>query len=156
MPDRSQLDVAELEEALQKNMGKALTVIARDYQKSAFKGILQAGHPELQISHQAVFLHLGLVGARLTKLAERASLSKQSMGQIINELEELGYVERIPDPLDRRAKIVQFTKKGRSFIQSSVTVGQTVEKRYAKLMGEKKMQRLCGLLDELYGKLGAT
>lgn len=135
------------------NVGKSLSVITRDFQKSALKGVVKAGYPKLQISHQAVFLHLGLEGARLTELAERASISKQSMGQVIDELEYLGYVERVPDPLDRRAKIVQFTKRGRNFIELSVEVGVVVQNNYAKLMGEKKMQQLCELLEELCGKI---
>ena len=52
-------------------------------------------------------------GSRLTDLAERAHMTKQSVGEVTTELERRGYLERVPDPGDGRAKIIRLTERGR-------------------------------------------
>ena len=51
-------------------------------------------------------------GSRLTELAERARMTKQSVGEVATDLEQRGYVERVPDPADGRAKIIRLTERG--------------------------------------------
>ena len=94
--------------------------------------------------------HLGLEGARLTELAEKAMMTKQAMGQLVDEVERLGYVERSPDPSDGRAKIVRFTPKGLELIRRGTEIGDTIQRRYASLIGEEKMGQLRELLEELH------
>lgn len=135
------------------NIGQSLVEVARDFQKSALIEFANAGHGQLQGSHQAVLAHLSLEGTRLTELAERASMTKQAMGQLIDEVERLGYVERTTDPSDGRAKIVKFTRKGEKLIQLGTEIGDSIQQGYADLIGAKKMQRLRDLLEELHYKI---
>ncbi len=135
------------------NVGQALVEVARDFQKQALEDFVNAGHTKLQASHQAILNNLNLNGTRLTDLALRASMSKQAVGQLLDEVERLGYIERIPDPSDGRAKIVRFTAKGRELIKSGTQIGASIQDRYAVLIGEKKMLRLRELLDELHGNI---
>ena len=51
-------------------------------------------------------------GSRLTNLAERSGLTKQAVGEVVDELEQIGYVTRVPDPIDRRAKLITLTERG--------------------------------------------
>ncbi len=135
------------------NIGQALTEVAHDYQQSAVEKYEQLGHRNLQLSHQAIFLHLGLEGARLTDLAERAGISKQAMGQVIDEVEQLGYVERIPAPNDRRAKIVRFTSRGLDLIKTGTEIGVDIQGRYATYISKEKMELLHEILADLRSEI---
>ncbi len=72
-------------------------------------GVVGAGYPQ-KPKHSAVFAQIDLTGSRLTQLAARANMTPQAMGELVDELEELGYVVRRPDPSDRRAKLIVLTK----------------------------------------------
>lgn len=143
----------DLEHFRKHNLGQSLMEVARHFQRHALEGFLKEGHAGLQASHQAVLTHLSLSGTRLTELAKRASMTKQAMGQLVDEVESLGYVERIPDPTDRRAKLVRFTEKGCQLMKSGTRVGDSIHQRYTEILGERKMERLRGLLGELHTKI---
>src|SRR3954465_7333719 len=78
-------------------------------------GVIGSGFPQ-KPKHSAVFAQLGPDGARLTDLAKRAAITPQAMGELVDELEQLGYVRREPDPADRRAKLVRLTRLGEKVI----------------------------------------
>lgn len=145
----------DLEHYRKHNLGQSLMEVARHFQKHALEGFLEEGHTGLQASHQAVLTHLSLSGSRLTELAKRAAMTKQAMGQLVDEVEALGYVERVPDPTDKRAKLVRFTDKGCQLMKSGTRVGASIHQRYTDIIGEKKMERLRVLLGELYDKIRA-
>src|SRR5215204_2590376 len=71
---------------------------------------LSAEFPVLRPAHLVVLYNLGLPpnGLRLTDLAEQAQITVQSMGELIDMLERTGYVERTPEPADRRAKRIRY------------------------------------------------
>jgi DNA-binding MarR family transcriptional regulator len=76
-----------------------------------------AGYPDLPAATHPVFENLDRDGTRLTDLAARADMTHQSMGELIDTLEHRGYVERRPDPDDRRARLVCLTAKGRQMMR---------------------------------------
>jgi len=111
---------------------------------------LQArGHTELLPSHQVVFAGLGRTGTRLTVLAQHAGMTKQAMGQIVDDLEQLGYVERTPDPEDGRAKIVRFTEAGLDFVCDAAEVLDEVWREYSGLLGAQELDQLQDTLHKL-------
>ena len=71
------------------------------------------GHPEVRYAHGNVFQYLDDAGTRVGVLAERAQMTKQAMAELVAHLERHGYLERVPDPGDRRAKLVRTTARGR-------------------------------------------
>ena len=150
---KQELNKENLEYYRKNNIGQSLMEVARDFQKSALIKFADSGHDKLQVSHQAVLAHLSLEGTRLTELADKASMTKQAMGQLLDEVERLGYIERTPDPTDGRAKIVRFTPKGLQLIQLGTEIGDDIQERYAELIGNKKMQRLRDLLEELHFRI---
>jgi DNA-binding MarR family transcriptional regulator len=132
-----------------RNIGVLLQALSRDFERRA-RGTLQArGHTELLPSHQVVFGNLGRSGTRLTVLAQQAGMTKQAMGQIVDDLEELGYVERIPDPKDGRAKIVRFTAAGLDFVCDAAEVLDEIWHEYAKLLGASELDRVQDALHKL-------
>ncbi len=70
------------------------------------------GAGDLGPRHAAAILLVDRGGVRLTAMAERAGITKQAMMQVVDDLEALGHVRRVPDPADARAKIVKLTAKG--------------------------------------------
>jgi DNA-binding MarR family transcriptional regulator len=70
------------------------------------------GRPALRAAHTQVFENLDPDGTRLTTLAERAQMSHQAMGEMVDALVRHGYLERVPDPADRRARLIRRTARG--------------------------------------------
>ena len=113
------------------------------------EGLAEAGYPEIRPAHGNVFGYVREEGSRLTELAERAQLTKQTMGYLVDYLEERGYVERRPDPDDKRAKIIRLTDEGREVTGVAREIIGKIETRWAELLGEDRMDRLRELLREL-------
>jgi DNA-binding MarR family transcriptional regulator len=88
-------------------------------------------------------------GTRLTTLAERLGITKQSASQLISELEEHDYVRRREDLTDRRASLVRFTERGWQFCQDVNRVRLELETEYEAALGQDAMQTLRGLLENL-------
>jgi len=107
------------------------------------------GHPEVRSAHGNVFQYLDDEGTRVSLLAERAQVSKQAMAQLVAHLEVHGYVERVPDPRDGRAKLVRATDRGRDVYAIAREVMGEVEARLTEQLGEAKLRRLRALLQEL-------
>ena len=74
-----------------------------------FTRLTELGFAELRPAHGCVFANIDDGGSRLTDLAERSGFTKQSVGEAVADLERLGFVERVRDPADGRAKIIQLT-----------------------------------------------
>lgn len=146
----SDLTQEDIEHYRRNNIGQSLLDVAKDFQRSALEGFAAKGHRHLQAAHQSVLSFLSLDGTRLTELAARAGMTKQAMGQLVDDVERLGYVERVPDPSDGRAKIVRFTRKGRLLIKTGTEIGADIQAHYATLIGEQKMTHLRELLEELH------
>ena len=73
----------------------------------------EQGFAEIRPAHGCVFGNIDEEGSRLTDLAERSGLTKQSVGEAVADLEQLGFVERVGDPGDGRAKIIRLTRARR-------------------------------------------
>jgi DNA-binding MarR family transcriptional regulator len=79
-----------------------------------------AGYADHTAAHHPVFENIDPEGTRLTVLAARSGLTHQAMGELIDVLERRGYVERVPDPSDGRARLIRLTKKGRGAARAAV------------------------------------
>lgn len=111
-------------------------------------GVVGAGHP-IKPNHSAVFAQLGASGARLTDLAAGAGMTPQAMGEMIDELESLGYVIRKPDPHDRRAKLIMLTDKGREALAAGERTIVGLEQDIVAVLGERGHQQLRQMLAAL-------
>ena len=87
--------------------------------------------------------------------AKLAQVRKQTMAQTVEELERLGYVERRPDPEDRRARLVLLTERGRSVRPVTTAASRRVMERWSGLMDARRLAELERLLDELLTALGS-
>ena len=112
---------------------------------------LRAEFPDLHAAHLIVFqvIEHPPAGSRLTELAERAQTTKQAIGQLVDVLEQCRYVERIPDPLDRRAKQIRLTDRGWAVHERGGEVVAELQATWADALGPAKLAQLLQLLDEL-------
>jgi DNA-binding MarR family transcriptional regulator len=104
------------------------------------------GHGAVRQPHAAVFEFLDDDGTRVSVLAERARITKQSMAELVAHLEDRGYVTRVADPADGRAKLVKATKKGREVYAIARATVTELEQRVAERLGEPDAARLRTLL----------
>jgi DNA-binding MarR family transcriptional regulator len=109
-------------------------------------GVAEAGYPQRPI-HSTVFAHIDAEhGSRLTELAERSSVTPQSMSDVVNELVRMGYVQRIPDPSDRRAKRIVLTEFGQGGIRTGFEVIADLERQLEALLGAEDLRLLRDVL----------
>ena len=111
-------------------------------------GVVGAGYPQ-KPKHSAVFAQIDPQGSRLTDLARRANITPQAMGELVDELEELGYVTRQPDPTDRRAKLIVLTDRGRAAVEAGKETLVGIEHRISEILGEQGHRTLRRLLTQL-------
>ena len=111
-------------------------------------GVVGAGYPQ-KPKHSAVFAQIDPAGSRLTQLAARANMTPQAMGELVDELEELGYVVRRPDPSDRRAKLIVLTERGHQCVTAGGESIDGIEQRLTELLGTEGHRRLRALLARL-------
>ncbi len=122
----------------------------RSLERQVYEGMAAAGFEDVRPSHYVVFRFLQPAGSRVTELAEEARMTKQSMGELVVYLERRGYVERLPDPRDGRAKIVVLTEAGLRFAEAAVErVGEIEDALAERMGGQERLEGLADWLEEL-------
>ena len=98
---------------------------------------------DLRAGHGCVFGNIDPEsGSRLTELAERALMTKQSVGEVVTDLVQRGYVERVADPSDGRAKIIRLTERGREAYVLGRQLIDEIERDWAERYGEDRISAL--------------
>jgi DNA-binding MarR family transcriptional regulator len=118
-----------------------------------FARLAAEGFEDLRPAHSPVFQHLERGGTRIGVLAERAQITNQSMGYLVDALEARGYVERKPDPADRRAALVVITDRGREQIIAARRQIAEIEREWEERIGSERMASLREGLEALAASL---
>ncbi|MCM3924756.1 MarR family winged helix-turn-helix transcriptional regulator [Frankia sp. AiPs1] len=113
------------------------------------------GHPALRPAHSNIFTHMDPSGSRMAEIARAQDVSKNAIGQLVDELEDLGYVERVPDPTDGRAKILRYGEKGIQLLIDAMEIGEEIKQDLASMIGDEKLALLDEILEEIAVKLAA-
>jgi len=137
------------------NLGLLLREPFRLGNEELHRRIAERGHPAVRAPHGNVFGFLDDAGTPVSELARRAQMTKQSMAELVAHLERHGYVERIPDPSDRRAKLVRSTARGREVYAIAREAVADIERDWTALLGAGKMRSLRALLEEFNDRLRA-
>lgn len=128
----------------------ALLRIPREWTTAqVLRALASAGYADVRAAHFTVFAHLAEGGVRLTALASSALLTKQTMGYLVDDLEGMGYVERVPDAHDRRAKLVRLTERGRAVERVVRDEIAHMETRWTDRMAPGEFAELVRLLRKL-------
>jgi DNA-binding MarR family transcriptional regulator len=135
-------------------IGALLAIPHYELQQRVQAGFAAAGLPEIRPAHNAIFQWLPVEGARVTELAERIGTTKQAVGYLVDYLETHDFLERVPDPSDRRALIVRRTEKGWLVNQTARQLVEDVQADWAERIGPANMTQLRKLLGELVLALG--
>jgi DNA-binding MarR family transcriptional regulator len=131
------------------NLGLLLREPYRLANEELHRRIAAHGHEAVRAPHGNVFAFLDKDGTQVSELARRAQMTKQSMAELVAHLERHGYVERVPDPTDRRAKLVRATRRGSEVYAIAREFVRELEAQWTERLGEAKMRRLRELLREL-------
>ncbi|GGV19880.1 hypothetical protein GCM10010182_47070 [Actinomadura cremea] len=107
------------------------------------------GFEGIRFVHGSVFRYIDAEGSRLTTLAERSGLTKQAIGELVGELEDHGYLERIVDEADRRAKIIRLTDQGRTAQAAAARILADVEQQWSRLLGSEQVTMLRRTLEQV-------
>jgi DNA-binding MarR family transcriptional regulator len=111
---------------------------------------------DIRVSHGCVFGTIDPEGTRLTDLAQRAHMTKQSVGEVASDLEQRGYVERVPDPSDGRAKIIRLTERGHDAQATGRGLIDDTEREWAERFGTERIVALREALEAITAEqLGA-
>jgi DNA-binding MarR family transcriptional regulator len=94
-----------------------------------------AARAQVGAAHIHITRHLAVGGSRLTDLAHSAGMSKQAMGDLVNQCEAWGLVLREPDPHDKRARCVIFTATGLLWLQAFRDAVAQAEAEFRQAVG---------------------
>ncbi len=132
-------------------LGALLRLAHQSFIKEITLGLSEAGFSDLQPAHfsalQPLWGHPG--GLRLNELANRARITKQSMGELVNQLALRGYLERVPDPEDGRARLILLTALGLKAARLTRKLVRSVEKNWSQQIGKKRIEDLRATLNML-------
>ena len=127
------------------------------FREELARRVAETDYGDIRVTHGCVFGNIDPEGSRLTELAERAHMTKQSVGEVVTELGQLGYLERAPDPADGRAKIIRLTERGRAAQALGRGLIDEIEQDWADRFGEDRVAALREALEMITAdQLGAV
>jgi DNA-binding MarR family transcriptional regulator len=130
-----------------------LRLVHQHWAQAVDAALDDAGFGDIRPPHANVFTFVPAEGIQVSELTRLARVRKQTMAQAVQELEKLGYVERRPDPSDRRARLVFLTPRGESVRPVAMAAGRRVQARWAELTSPQRIESLRRSLQALLGEL---
>ncbi len=112
-----------------------------------------AGFADIRPAHGKVFETIGQDGSRITDMAQRAQITKGAMVELVDHLQRRGYLERVADPSDGRAKIVRLTPRGWDAVRVAGAAITDAERRWTEHLGQRNMRTLRRALQAMPGVL---
>jgi DNA-binding MarR family transcriptional regulator len=114
-----------------------------------FRALQDAGFDDLTVAQSRLAMGLDTGGTRLTVLADRAQIAKQTATALVDKLERAGYVERVADPSDGRARLVRMTARAEAIVPVARAEEARIESEWAALLGPERMAQLRDALTSL-------
>jgi DNA-binding MarR family transcriptional regulator len=137
------------------NVGRLLNNAIRRFEGRVLDLMADAGYSQTRIAHVNLTRNLDVDGTRLTELARRAAMSKQAMGELVEQCEVLGLVARAPDPSDGRARIITFTPMGLAWLDAFRAAVDLAEKEMRRELGPAVMDALIKALTAYGARFGS-
>ncbi len=131
------------------NTGLLLFLPYRHLENRVFAALAAAGFDDMTLAQGRIFQRIGPDGTRLTDLAEQAQVTKQTAGFLVDQLERAGYVDRVPDPEDGRARLVRIADRGARSVEASRSIVAQVEAEWTGHLGAPRMAQLREILTDL-------
>lgn len=134
-------------------LGLLLRLVHQHWTQAVDAALDAAGFGDIRPPHANVFTFTPPEGIQVSELTKLAHVRKQTMTQAVEELEKLGYVERRPDPNDRRGRLVFLTERGKAVRPIASATGRKVDERWAELTSPEEMEALRQSLRLLFEKV---
>jgi DNA-binding MarR family transcriptional regulator len=131
------------------NLGLLCFFPHRALESRVFAALAAAGFDDLTVAQGRIAARIGEHGTRLTDLAEQAQVTKQTAGFLVDQLEKAGFVCRVPDPTDGRARLVCLADRGRAAVTVARRVEAEVEAEWTAHLGEESARALREALTRL-------
>ena len=131
------------------NLGLLCYFPTRAMETRVLAALAAAGFGDLTAAQGRVFARIGRHGTRLTDLAQQAQVTKQTAGFLVDQLERAGYVRRVPDPSDARARLVQIAERGEAAVEVARVAEREVETEWTAYLGEEDTGQLRRVLTRL-------
>ena len=131
------------------SIGVLMFVAHRAMEQRIVDVIRAAGYTDTTLAQGRVFARIGEHGTRLTDLAEMAQVTKQTASFLVDQLEKGGYVERVADPTDGRARLVRISARGRQVQAVAAQEEQAIYREWEAHLGTRDMGRLADILQRL-------
>jgi len=139
---------SDLEHLTEPPMIRLLGVAFDEFSEELYRRLATTPYSDIRPGHGCVFGGIDPEsGSRLTELAERAMMTKQTVGEVVSDLEQRGYVERVPDPEDGRAKIIRLTPRGREAYVAGRRLIDELEREWAERFGADRVAALREVLE---------
>lgn len=136
-------------------IGQLLVRLLSEFRRELSEPMGEQGYGDIRRPHLQIWGNLAGKGRRLTELAARAELSLSATSELVNDLEKLGYLRRIPDPHDGRAKLIVPTDRGEKALADAAIRVAEIEDRWAGIVGHSRFDEACYALNDLLEKLAA-
>jgi len=118
-----------------------------------YPALAARGFDDVRPAYSAVLRNLPPAGARVSELAIRAGMTKQSMGYLVDQMQAAALVDVVPDPQDRRANTVRLTARGEQVVAAAIELSKRFESHLGQLVGAKKVEQLRAILLDIHTKL---
>jgi DNA-binding MarR family transcriptional regulator len=130
-------------------VGAKLRVVWQWIRDQMYAGVVAAGYEDLNAAHVGLWRHPGLDGQRPSQLADHAGITKQSVNDLLGHLERHGYLERVPDSADGRARVIRLTSKGHQLQKTIYAEAGSAQRRIEEILGPRRYAQLHNSLDLL-------
>jgi len=135
-------------------IGQLLVRLLYLFRQELLTAAAERGYHDIRAPHLQIFGNIGIDGIRLTDLAARAQLSLAATSEFVTELQQLGYLERRPDPADGRAKLIFPTPRGRKALDDAGDQVAEIEQQWSALVGRNRFDHAGRALQDLLDQLG--
>lgn len=135
-------------------IGLLLRLVYQQYAQAIDAALREAGFDDIRPAAANVFPFVRPEGITVSELAELARVRKQTMAQAVDQLERTGYVERRPNPRDRRSRLVFLTERGASVPPVTHAAAERVEQHWAQVTSPQELEALRTALLRLLTELG--
>jgi DNA-binding MarR family transcriptional regulator len=132
-----------------RELGILLFIVNRELERRAHDAVVAAGITDITIAQARVAARIGPHGSRVSDLAEQARVTKQSAAFLVDQLEAAGYVKRVPDPTDGRARLVQLTTRAGRVAEVADAEVERVLTEWAEHVGDERLRQVHETLRDL-------
>jgi DNA-binding MarR family transcriptional regulator len=130
-------------------VGDLITEVRAGLVDELWRRFRMAGFGDVRVSHDCVFRYLTADGVRLRDIADQSHMTPQSIGDHVDELERLGYVERVPAPSDRRAKLIRPTDKAIAYMAAGRHALEEIGQEWVAAVGPKALSQVRDTLADI-------